>query len=67
MQITDCARRKSGGCVFGHGFNSRRLHHNEAIPELCDSEEALVRDLSILSKYDFFFEENELIVRTIVP
>jgi len=38
-----------------------------ALPEPSFSDEALVRDLSILSKYDFFFEENELIVRTILP
>ena len=43
------------------------LHSTQAFPELMDSDESLVRDLSVLSKYDFFFEENELIVRTILP
>ena len=46
---------------------SPSLHQNKALPELIDSDESLVRDLSILSKYDFFFEDNELIVRTILP
>ena len=27
MERSDCARRSLHGYIFGHGFNSRRLHH----------------------------------------
>ena len=28
---TNCARRSHGGCAFGQGFNSPRLHHNAQV------------------------------------
>jgi hypothetical protein len=42
------------------------LHQKGTLPEPDDSDESQVRDLSIFSKYEFYYEENELIVRTIL-
>ena len=62
--INDYLAKKRKGKVWK---KESSLHSTQAFPELMDSDESLVRDLSILSKYDFFFEDNEIIVRTILP
>ena len=41
--VTNYARRKSGWSAFGHGFDTRRLHH-----ETLDSTEYVVEGLLIL-------------------
>lgn len=41
--ITNYARRKSGWSAFGHGFDTRRLHH-----ETLDNTEMCCRGLFIL-------------------